>query len=89
MLNPLETAVDSESSRTIEATVSADLAIMFQLEGSANPVMELVPHSGALPELGFKQINLYVSEISKGQAKDHLVELVRRNYRAPHLALTG
>ncbi len=86
---PWEMAVDSESSRTIEATVSADLAIMFQLEGAVSPVMELVPHSGALPELGFKLINLYVSDMSKGPAKDHLVDLVRRNYRAPHLALTA
>ncbi len=86
---PWEMAVDSESTRTIEASVSADLAIQSQLEGAAGPQLDLVPHGGALPELGFKMINLYVSEVSKGAAKDHLVELVRRNYRAPHLALTG
>ena len=86
---PWEMAVDSESTRTIEASVSADLAIQSQLEGAAGPQLDLVPHGGALPELGSKMINLYVSEISKGAAKDHLVELVRRNYRAPHLALTG
>lgn len=82
-------AVDSESTRTIEASVSADLAIMSQLEDAVGPQLELVPHGGALPELGFKLINLYVSEISKGHAKDHLIDLVRRNFRAPHLALTG
>jgi DNA-binding transcriptional LysR family regulator len=84
---PWDMAVDSESTRTIEASVSADLAIMSQLEDAVGPQVELVPHGGALPELGFKLINFYVSEVSKDHAKDHLVDLVRRNYRAPHLAL--
>jgi DNA-binding transcriptional LysR family regulator len=82
-------AVDSDSDRAIEATVSADLAVYAQLSGAAAPQMEQISHGGALPELGSKKINLYVSDAPKGAVLADLADLVRRSYRTPALALTG
>ncbi|SMX41426.1 LysR family transcriptional regulator [Maliponia aquimaris] len=54
-----ELAVDSDSDTTIDATVSADLAITARLEGHFADYM--VPIDGpGLPELGTQFINLYI-----------------------------
>ncbi|MDJ1016307.1 MAG: LysR family transcriptional regulator [Paracoccaceae bacterium] len=86
---PWEMAVDSDSTRTVEATVAADLAILAQIEGTVAPQLEIVPHNGALPPLGEKKINLYVSDVANSAVKDHLADLVRAAYGAPRLALTA
>lgn len=57
---PWEMAVESDSSRTIEATVSADLALHAVLEGMCPSYTAPVQHGGALPDLPSKQINLYM-----------------------------
>lgn len=82
-------AVDSESTRTIEATVAGDFAIIAQLAGTAAPQLAEVQHGGTLPELGTKMINLYVSQVTVNPGRDHLADLVRRAYDQPALALTG
>ena len=64
---PWTMAVDSDSSRTVEATVSADIAIIAQLAGTAVPQLEPIAHHGALPDLGTFQINMYVSDAPKGE----------------------
>jgi DNA-binding transcriptional LysR family regulator len=84
-----EMAVDSESTRTVEATVVADLAVLMQIAGTAAPQLEEINHGGTLPAIGMKKINLYVSALARSEAKDFLVELVRRSYRSPKLALTA
>lgn len=86
---PWEMRVDSESTRTVEATVAGDLAILSQLSGTAAPQLTEVPHQGALPELGRKKINLYESDIANTAPRRHLADLVRRFYGQPSLALTG
>ena len=86
---PWNMAVDSDSSATVEATVSADIAIIAQLAGSAAPQLEQVPHAGALPDLVTFKINLYISDVPKGDVLDDLAELVRRSFKTPALALTG
>lgn len=86
---PWNMAVDSDSSATVEATVSADIAVIAQLAGSAAPQLEQVPHAGALPDLGTFKINLYISDVPKGDVLDDLAELVRRSFKTPALALTG
>lgn len=54
-----ELAVDSDSDTTIDATVSADLAITARLEGHVAPY--LAPIDGAsLPDLGMQKVNLYI-----------------------------
>jgi DNA-binding transcriptional LysR family regulator len=76
-----EMAVESDSDRTIEATVRADLAVSLMLEGTEPPFLERIAHNGALPELPTYSINLYVSDLTRGRAEDALVELVRDSYR--------
>ncbi|MEM0937030.1 MAG: LysR family transcriptional regulator [Pseudomonadota bacterium] len=76
-----EMAVEADSDRTIEATVSADLAITAVLEGAEPPLTEPISHGGALPELTRYRINLYVSELATGPAEVALADLVRVVYR--------
>jgi hypothetical protein len=52
-------AVDSDSDTTIDATVSADLAITARLEGHLAPSLAPIDGSG-LPDLGMQKVNLYV-----------------------------
>lgn len=77
---PWDVVVESDSTRTIEASVSADLAVHTILKGMEPPYVEQIDHQGALPELTTKQINLYVSDQAKGQAVDDLVDYIRRAY---------
>ena len=67
------TSVDSESDRTLEATVSADLGVMALLEGTLPPHMEMIRHDGSLPELPVHHINLYA-----GEAKDEMRQTMKR-----------
>jgi DNA-binding transcriptional LysR family regulator len=75
-----EMAVASEQSRTIEATVSADLAVTAVLEGTMPATMARIDHGGALPELSATRINLYVADTCKGEAEDALVAQIREAY---------
>ncbi len=77
---PWEMAVTSEMSRTIEASVSADLAVHAVPEGTVPPVMERIDHAGALPEIGATRINLYVADTLRGQAERALVRLLDEAY---------
>lgn len=86
---PWDVVVDSDSSRTVEATVSADLAILAQLEDTAAGDLQPIQHGGALPELGSNCINLYLNEAKSSEVLDALANLVRRSYKATSLALTA
>ncbi|PZR01011.1 MAG: LysR family transcriptional regulator [Cereibacter sphaeroides] len=79
---PWEMAVESDSSRTIEASVSADLAVHTVLSGSEGPHLERIQHGGALPELQRKRINLYVADPAHSPVVDALAGLIRRAYAA-------
>ncbi|MCA0042943.1 LysR family transcriptional regulator [Celeribacter litoreus] len=86
---PWEMAIESTQSRTIEASVSADLGVHAMLEGATPPLCEPIQHGGALPELPTKQITFYRSELGRTEATDHLVDLIRRAFaqgRAARLA---
>ncbi|WP_368188271.1 LysR family transcriptional regulator [Aestuariibius sp. HNIBRBA575] len=74
---PWEMAVESNSTRTIEATVSADLAIYAMLDGTEPPYFERINHNGALPELRDNQINVYHSDVGEGPIVGDLVNLLR------------
>jgi DNA-binding transcriptional LysR family regulator len=54
-----ELAVDSDSDTTIDATVSADLAITARLDGHIAPYLAPIEGSG-LPDLGMQKVNMYV-----------------------------
>ena len=71
-------AVDSDSDRTLEATVSADLAVQALLEGTIPPHLEIVDHQGALPELPEHYINFYGADRNKDEVHQALSDLLRQ-----------
>lgn len=73
-------AIESDQSRTIEASVSADLAVHAMLVGSTPPQSEMVQHGGALPELSSKKVNLYAADVARGEAFNALRDLLRTSY---------
>lgn len=73
-------AVDSDNTRTVEATVSADLAVHTVLEGTEPRHMELINHGGALPNLGRININLYAAHAMRSAPVDALAQLIRHAY---------
>jgi len=79
---PWEMAVESDSIRTVEASVSADLALHACIDGTEPPYVERVAHGGALPQLPEIKINLYRSELMGEGPLDELVELTRASYRS-------
>lgn len=78
-----EIAVESDSIRTIEAAVSADLAIHAALEGTVDHHLEVIPHGGALPELPVFNINMYVAIGPRAGLIERLANLVRQAYGVP------
>lgn len=76
-----EMAVESDTSRTIEASVSADLAVHIALEGAEPRDLERVPHGGALPDLCKTRINLYASDRARSRVVDDLADLIRQGFR--------
>lgn len=79
---PWQMAVESDSTRTIEASVSADLAVHTVLAGSEPPYVERVNHGGALPELKKMKVNLYVADPAHSPTVQELAGLIRRGYLA-------
>jgi hypothetical protein len=89
---PWEMAVESDSTRAIEASVSADLAVHTVLAGCEGPYLERVNHGGALPELQRKKINLYVADTRHSPVVEVLAGQIRRAYAAramPELVKAG
>ncbi|MBL4628087.1 MAG: LysR family transcriptional regulator [Roseicyclus sp.] len=77
-----EMAVESDSLRTVEVSVSADLAIHAVIEGTESPYSMIIQHNGALPTLPRIQINMYRSDLSVAEPVDALVDLIRQGYHA-------
>lgn len=75
-----ESAIDSQSDRAVEATVSADLAVMSMLEGTEPRHLEVINHGGALPELGEQFINMYGDDAVKGEALTTLANMLRQAF---------
>ncbi|MCX7559087.1 LysR family transcriptional regulator [Sulfitobacter sp. F26204] len=75
-----EMTVDTESDRTIEAAVSADLAVHAMIEGTQPPYLEVIDHGGALPALPIQQINLYGASEGGGEVHNTLLDLLRRAF---------
>ncbi len=82
---PWEMAVTSESSRTIDASVSADLAVHANLVGNSVPYMEVIDHSGALPDLPVFNINMYLAPQPSHPLAPTLASYIRAAYQ-PALA---
>lgn len=72
--------VDTQSDRTIEAAVSADLAVHAMIEGTQPPYLELIDHGGTLPKLPEQHINIYGAKSAADEAQKHLVSLLRQAF---------
>ncbi|MBN2631511.1 MAG: LysR family transcriptional regulator [Rhodobacteraceae bacterium] len=84
---PWQMAVESDSTRTIEASVSADLAVHTVLAGSEPPYVEKINHGGTLPELKRMRVNLYVADPVHSPAVLELAAMIRRAYAAHNAAV--
>ena len=76
-----EMAVDANSTRTVEASVSADLAVHAMVEGTQPAYLEKINHGGALPDLCTKKLNLYVSDLGGDEVTRSLTHLLREAFR--------
>ena len=75
-----EMAVTSASRRTVEASVSADLALHCVIEGMEPPHVERIDHGGALPELQRQKVNLYAPKGTLGAPSEALRTFLREAY---------
>lgn len=82
-------AVESEASRAIEATVSADLGVMILLDDALPPYMERIAHDGGLPPLPTMRICLYQGHGPNAAMIARLADAVREAYGAPAAAFAA
>ncbi|MCA8883395.1 MAG: LysR family transcriptional regulator [Rhodobacteraceae bacterium] len=73
-------AVESDSSRAVEVSLSADLAVSAVLSGTAPGHLEEITHGGALPALPTFKINLYVSRAGTETPVARCADLLRAAY---------
>ncbi len=78
---PWDMVVESDSTRTIDATVSADLAVHANIAGNSAPYFHQIDHGGALPDLPEVMINMYYIERSDMPLIGALAGYVRDAYR--------
>lgn len=78
---PWDMVVESEFDNAVEAAVSADLAVHAVIRGDLPPNTAPIAHGGALPDLGWQKINLYVQR-PDAQVDAAMAELIRQSYRA-------
>ncbi|KIT17494.1 LysR family transcriptional regulator [Jannaschia aquimarina] len=91
---PWVMGVEADSSRSIDAGVSADLAVQTVLDGFFDGRdMEAIPHAGALPDLGEMAITLYRRDAEPDPVRDRLADLLTQEYGAlrsrPRLTVAG
>lgn len=79
---PWDVVVESDSDRTIEATVSADLAVHTMIEGTEPPHLDRIDHGGVLPELPAQRINLYGATAANNEVHEAMVSLLRGAFDA-------
>jgi DNA-binding transcriptional LysR family regulator len=77
-----EMAVESDSTRSTEVTVSADLAVHTMIEGTEPQHFERIAHGGSLPDLRRVNVNLYVGPLAQGPVVTELAALIRQAYCA-------
>ena len=83
---PWELAIESDEDRSVEALISADLAVGAMLESTVPPHLEVIATGGALPDLGTHKINLYGAK-GRDEAATHLAHLLRTGFDATPPAL--
>ncbi|KGM50488.1 MULTISPECIES: LysR family transcriptional regulator [Paracoccaceae] len=75
-----ESAVETEQDRTVEATISADLAVCAMIEGTEPPHLARIDHNGELPALGMQKISMYVQDRGAGQVLERLAAMLRAGF---------
>jgi len=80
---PWDMAVHTDSSRTIDATVSADLAVHANINGRSTPQLQVIEHGGALPELDAIGINMYFATRADMPLVEVLADYVRDAHASP------
>ena len=83
---PWNVIVETDSDRTIEATVSADLAVHALIEGTEPPHLERIEHNGTLPALPEQNINLMGAHAGRGVVHDGLADLLRRAFSGAEIS---
>jgi DNA-binding transcriptional LysR family regulator len=78
---PWEMAVESDSTRTVEASVTADLAVHACVDGTLPNHLTVIDHGGALPELGKIHINMYMADANQTPLAVELAAMVRQAYQ--------
>jgi DNA-binding transcriptional LysR family regulator len=73
--------VDSDDDRSVEALISADLAVGALLEDSVPPHLEALPPACGLPDLGMQKINIYGASARDPLAAE-LAEMLRQGFAA-------
>ena len=76
-----EMVVDSDDDRSVEALISADLAIGAILEDSIPRHLEAINPGGALPDLGVQLINMYGAD-SRKEVQTDLADMLRQGFAA-------
>ncbi|UZD92526.1 LysR family transcriptional regulator [Cognatishimia activa] len=76
-----ENAVDTDSDRSIEVTVAADMAVCAMIEGTEPAQLEIIDHGGALPDIGLQYINMHGADPVKGEVVMEMAELLRKAFR--------
>ncbi|MBO9474356.1 MULTISPECIES: LysR family transcriptional regulator [unclassified Shimia] len=79
-----DSALETDSDRTVEATIAADLGIGEMLLGTEPRHLEVIDHDGALPDLGEQHINMYGADQTKGDVIAHLANLIRKGFQPMH-----
>ncbi|WP_375692088.1 LysR family transcriptional regulator [Pseudooceanicola sp. LIPI14-2-Ac024] len=81
-----ENAVETAQDRTVEATITADLAIGAMLEGTEPPHLVRVDHGGELPALGTQKICLYRQSRGGNDVSNRLADMLCAGFTAPDTA---
>ncbi len=74
-----EMAVESEDDRSVEALISADLAVGALLEDSIPPHQEAIVPGAALPDLGMQLVNMYGAG-RRDAPTEALAQMLRHEY---------
>ena len=79
---PWERQIETDSDRTNEATVSADLAVHAVIEGTEPPHLVRIDHNGSLPALPDQRINLYSNATETDEVRAALHGYLRQAFFA-------
>ncbi len=86
---PWEMAVESDSTRSVEASVSADLAVHTSIAAAIPEYFEAISHGGALPALPSIAINMYLGDGPNRPLIEQLAQVVRDAYGAQRPAIAA